>query len=394
VWTTKYEDPSSKIQIPRSKFQDPKLLNLELERSLSPLSLLNVQLNPKPFKPQPAPPMIDFRSDTVTRPTPEMLKAMFAAQVGDDVFGDDPTINALEAKAADMFGMEAALFCASGTMANQIAIKAHTQPGDEVICHKLSHVYYYEGGGIAMNSGASVCLLEGDQGRITAADVAAHINPPNDPHRPLTRLVSVENTMNKGGGSIYDFNELQAIGKVCSENGLKFHLDGARLFNALVETDVTTGDYGQLFDSISICISKGLGAPVGSVLIGSKEFIKKSRRIRKVFGGGMRQAGYLAAACIYALDNHVERLREDHRRAKELETLLQALPYVEEVTPVQTNLVFFSLKASMPVDLFLQKLRENDIYAMALAPQQVRFVTHLDISDEMMEKVKTVLKGL
>jgi threonine aldolase len=338
--------------------------------------------------------MIDFRSDTVTRPTPEMLKAMFAAQVGDDVFGDDPTINALEAKAADMFGMEAALFCASGTMANQIAIKAHTQPGDEVICHKLSHVYYYEGGGIAMNSGASVCLLEGDQGRITAADVAAHINPPNDPHRPLTRLVSVENTMNKGGGSIYDFNELQAIGKVCSENGLKFHLDGARLFNALVETDVTTGDYGQLFDSISICISKGLGAPVGSVLIGSKEFIKKSRRIRKVFGGGMRQAGYLAAACIYALDNHVERLREDHRRAKELESLLMTLPYVEEVTPVQTNLVFFSLKASMPVDQFLRKLRENDIYAMALAPQQVRFVTHLDISEEMMEKVKTVLKEI
>jgi threonine aldolase len=323
-----------------------------------------------------------------------MLKAMFAAQVGDDVFGDDPTINALEAKVADMFGMEAALFCASGTMANQIAIKAHTQPGDEVICHKQSHVYYYEGGGIAMNSGASVCLLEGDQGRITAADVAAHINPPNDPHRPLTRLVSVENTMNKGGGSIYDFNELQAIGKVCSENGLKFHLDGARLFNALVETDVTTGDYGQLFDSISICISKGLGAPVGSVLIGNKEFIKKSRRIRKVFGGGMRQAGYLAAACIYALDNNVERLREDHRKAKELENLLLTLPYIKEVTPVQTNLVFFSLRDEMPVDIFLRKLRENDIYAMALAPQQVRFVTHLDISDEMIEKVKTVLKEL
>lgn len=338
--------------------------------------------------------MIDFRSDTVTRPTPEMLKAMFAAQVGDDVFGDDPTINALEAKVADMFGMEAALFCASGTMANQIAIKAHTQPGDEVICHKQSHVYYYEGGGIAMNSGASVCLLEGDQGRITAADVAAHINPPNDPHRPLTRLVSVENTMNKGGGSIYDFNELQSIGKVCSDNGLKFHLDGARLFNALVETDVTTGDYGQLFDSISICISKGLGAPVGSVLIGNKEFIKKSRRIRKVFGGGMRQAGYLAAACIYALDNNVERLREDHRKAKELENLLLTLPYIKEVTPVQTNLVFFSLRDEMPVDIFLRKLRENDIYAMALAPQQVRFVTHLDISDEMIEKVKTVLKEL
>lgn len=338
--------------------------------------------------------MIDFRSDTVTCPTPAMLEAMFSAQVGDDVFGDDPTVNALETKAAAMFGMEAALFCASGTMANQIAIKAHTQPGDEVICHKLSHVYYYEGGGIAMNSGASVCLLEGDRGRITAADVAAHINPPNDPHRPLSRLVSVENTMNKGGGSIYDFNELQAIGKVCKDHGLKFHLDGARLFNALVETDLTTGDYGQLFDSISICISKGLGAPVGSVLIGNKEFINKSRRIRKVFGGGMRQAGYLAAACIYALDNHVDRLREDNQRARKLESILHQLPYVDDVTPVETNLVFFSLKPQMPVDLFLQKLREKDIYALALAPQQVRFVTHLHITDEMITKVEKVLKSL
>jgi threonine aldolase len=338
--------------------------------------------------------MIDFRSDTVTRPTPEMLKAMFAAQVGDDVFGDDPTINALEAKAAGMFGMDAALFCASGTMANQISIKAHTQPGDEVICHKLSHVYYYEGGGIAMNSGASVCLLDGDQGRITAKDVALHINPSNDVHRPLTRLVSVENTMNKGGGSIYDFNELIAIGKVCRENGLKFHLDGARLFNALVETKETPSDYGQLFDSISICISKGLGAPVGSVLIGSKDFIRRARRIRKVFGGGMRQAGYLAAACIYALDNHVERLRDDHRRAKQLESLLKSLPYVKSVMPVQTNLVFFSLKSEMPVADFLNTLRENDIRAMALAPQEVRFVTHLDITDEMMVKVEKVLRGM
>ncbi len=338
--------------------------------------------------------MIDFRSDTVTRPTPEMSKAMFAAEVGDDVFGDDPTINALEAKAADMFGMEAALFCASGTMANQMAIKAHTQPGDEVICHKLSHVYYYEGGGIAMNSGASVCLLEGDQGRITAKDVSAHINPPIDPHRPLTRLVSVENTMNKGGGSIYDFNELTEIGKVCRKNGLKYHLDGARLFNALVETDETPADYGKLFDSISICISKGLGAPVGSVLIGNKEFIAKARRIRKVFGGGMRQAGYLAAACIYALDNHVERLRDDHRRAKQLENLLLSLPYVEAVMPVQTNLVFFSLKPEMPVKSFLHQLLENDIHALALAPQEVRFVTHLDITDEMMDKVEKVLKEM
>jgi len=338
--------------------------------------------------------MIDFRSDTVTRPTPEMLKAMFAAQVGDDVLGDDPTVIELEAKAAAMFGMEAALFCASGTMANQIAIKAHTQPGDEVICHKLSHVYYYEGGGIAMNSGASVCLLDGDRGRITAADVEAHINPAGDPHRPLTKLVSVENTMNKGGGSIYDFNELYAIGNVCHDNGLKYHLDGARLFNALVETGESPLDYGNQFDSISICISKGLGAPVGSVLIGNKEFIWKARRIRKVFGGGMRQAGYLAAACIYALDHNIERLCDDNNRAKQLEKLLLTLPYVESVIPVQTNLVFFKLKPEMPVNDFLQKLRENGIHAMALAPQEVRFVTHLDITDEMMEKVELVLKNL
>ncbi len=338
--------------------------------------------------------MIDFRSDTVTRPTPEMLKAMFAAQVGDDVLGDDPTVKALETKVAVMFGMEAALFCASGTMANQIAIKAHTQPGDEVICNKLSHVYYYEGGGIAMNSGASVCLLEGDLGRITAADVEAHINPANDPHRPLSRMVSVENTMNKGGGSVYDFNELKAIAKVCQEHGLKFHLDGARLFNALVETNETPLDYGRIFDSISICISKGLGAPVGSVLIGSKEFIWKSRRIRKVYGGGMRQAGYLAAACIYALDNHVERLRDDNAKARKLERILLSLPYVDSVIPVQSNLVFFKLKPEMPEKTFLQKLQDQDIYAMALAPQEVRFVTHLNITDEMMQKVEKVLKEL
>jgi threonine aldolase len=338
--------------------------------------------------------MIDFRSDTVTRPTQGMLDAMFTAQVGDDVLGDDPTVKALEDKVAAMFGMEAALFCASGTMANQIAIKAQTQPGDEVICHKLSHVYYYEGGGIAMNSGASVCLLEGDQGRITAADVAMHINPPNDPHRPLTRLVSVENTMNKGGGSVYDFGELQHIGEVCKKNGLKYHLDGARLFNALAETNETTKDYGKLFDSISICISKGLGAPVGSVLVGGKDFIFRSRRIRKVYGGGMRQAGYLAAACIYALDNNLERLSEDHRKAKQLETILLSLPYVHTVVPVQTNLVFFSLKPEMPASDFLKKLRDNDIFAMALAPQEIRFVTHLDITDEMMEKVETVFKGM
>ena len=259
--------------------------------------------------------MIDLRSDTVTRPTPEMLQAMFSASVGDDVLKDDPTVNALEEKIATLFGMEAAIFCPSGTMSNQIAIKVHTRPGDEVICHKLSHVYYYEGGGIAFNSGSSVCLLEGDHGRITAEDVEAHINP-DDIHRPQTRLISVENTMNKGGGAIYDFNELKKIGDVCKRHGLGYHLDGARLFNALVETKESPKQYGELFDSISICLSKGLGAPVGSLLLGSKAFIKQASRMRKVMGGGMRQSGFLAAAGIYALDNNIERLKEDHLRAR------------------------------------------------------------------------------
>ena len=338
--------------------------------------------------------IIDLRSDTVTRPTPGMLEAMMKAPVGDDVFGDDPTVNALEEKAAKMFGMESALFCASGTMANQVAIKAHTQPGDEVICNELSHIYYYEGGGIAMNSGASVCLLPGDRGRINAQQVLEHINPVNDVHRPLSRLVSVENTMNKGGGSIYDFNELIAIGKVCKENNLKFHLDGARLFNALVETPQTPMDFGNLFDSISICLSKGLGAPVGSVLIGSKEFITRSRRIRKVFGGGMRQAGFLAAAGIYALDNHVERLADDHRRAKQLGHIIASLPYVENVIPVESNLLFFSINPTLPAQNFLSALREKNIYAMALSPQMIRFVTHLDYTDEMLAETEKALRGI
>lgn len=335
--------------------------------------------------------MIDLRSDTVTRPTPGMLQAMFNAPVGDDVFGDDPTVNVLEDKVAHLFGMEAALFCASGTMANQIAIKAHTQPGDEVICNKLSHVYYYEGGGIAVNSGASVCLLDGDRGRITAADVHDHINP-DDIHRPVSRLVSIENTMNKGGGAIYDFSELQKIGTVCHEADLSFHLDGARLFNALQETKETPADYGLLFDSISICLSKGLGAPVGSVLIGSEKFIKRARRIRKVLGGGMRQVGYLAAAGIYALDNHIERLADDHRRAAHLGEVLCSLPFVEDVVPVESNIIFFKLDQRLSEIDFLAKLAENDIHALALSPGNIRFVTHLDFTDEMLEVLEKTLR--
>ena len=335
--------------------------------------------------------LIDLRSDTVTRPSSGMLQAMFNAPVGDDVFGDDPTVNALEEKVVQMFGIEAALFCASGTMANQIAIKAHTQPGDEVICNKLSHVYYYEGGGIAVNSGASVCLLDGDRGRITATDVRNHINP-DDIHRPVSRLVSVENTMNKGGGAIYEFSELQKIGAICRENGLSFHLDGARLFNALIETVETPVDYGRLFDSISICLSKGLGAPVGSVLMGSAPFIKKARRIRKVFGGGMRQAGYLAAAGIYALDNNIARLADDHRRAAHLGAVLSSLPFVEDVVPVESNIIFFKLDDRLSEIDFLARLAENDIHALALSPGNIRFVTHLDFTDEMLDVLEKTLR--
>ena len=338
--------------------------------------------------------MIDLRSDTVTRPTPGMLDAMMHAAVGDDVFGEDPTVNDLENYVAGIFGKEAALFCTSGTQSNQVGIKAHTQPGDEVICDHLAHIYYYEGGGIAFHSGCSVCLLDGDRGRITAEQVKEHINPTEDPHRPLTRLVCVENTMNKGGGAVYDFNELIAIQKVCRENNLMYHLDGARLFNAIVETGKTPADFGQLFDSISICLSKGLGAPVGSVLIGNKEFIRKARRIRKVFGGGMRQAGFLAAAGKYALLNNIQRLKEDHARARRIGEMLRNLPFVNEIVPIDTNMIFFHLDNSMPSDDFLEKLRQKDIHAMALSPQVIRFVTHLDITDPMLEILEMELKKL
>ncbi|HOW30429.1 MAG TPA: GntG family PLP-dependent aldolase [Bacteroidales bacterium] len=337
--------------------------------------------------------MIDLRSDTVTRPTAGMLDAMMHAAVGDDVFGEDPAINDLEQYAAGLFNKEAALFCTSGTQANQIAVKAHTQPAEEVIIDRLAHIYYYEGGGIAFNSGCSVCLLEGDRGRITAAQVKEHINPLDDPHRPLTRLVCIENTMNKGGGAIYDFNELVRIEEVCRQHGLKYHLDGARLFNAIVETGKKPADFGRIFDSVSICLSKGLGAPVGSLLIGDTDFIRKARRIRKVLGGGMRQAGFLAAAGKYALLNHIDRLKEDHLKARQIGEMLKKLPFVSHIVPIDTNMIFFHLDDSMPSDTFLKKLRRRDIHALALSPQVVRFVTHLDITGDMMETLEKRLSA-
>jgi len=328
---------------------------------------------------------IDFRSDTVTKPTADMMKAMMNARVGDDVFGEDPSINELENLVAKMFGMEASIFCPSGTMTNQIAIKCHTQPGDEVICDENAHVYQYEGGGIAFNSSASVKLLTGDRGRITAKQVKAAINP-NDNHKAHTSLVCLENTSNRGGGSCYDFEEIKRISQVCTENNLRFHLDGARLFNALVEKNETTKQYGEIFDSISICLTKGLGCPVGSVLIGKSDFIKKARRVRKVLGGGMRQAGFLAAAGIYALQNHVARLKEDHDHARQIADALRAKNFVKMILPVETNIIIFELDDSITAPEFVMKLKEKNVLGYAISPNRVRLVTHLDITEEMVKR--------
>ncbi len=329
--------------------------------------------------------IIDLRSDTVTRPSPAMLQAMMAAQVGDDVFGDDPSVNALEQKAAAMFGMEAALFCPSGTMTNQLAIRVHCGPGSEVICEGLSHVFLYEGGGIALNAFSSVKTLTGNLGRIDAMQVANAINNAEDVHQPVTRLVSLENTMNKGGGSIYDFKEIRKIKDVCTENGLALHLDGARLFNAMVETGDTAKDFGEVFDTISICLSKGLGCPVGSLLLGTRDVIKKARRFRKVMGGGMRQAGFLAAAGIYALDHNIERLREDHKRAAIIGQILSKKSFVKSIYPVATNIVIFELPGEIPASDFVAVMATKGIRCATFGKHHIRFVTHLDITDKHLE---------
>lgn len=337
--------------------------------------------------------IIDYISDTVTRPTPAMKEAMFSAPVGDDVFSEDPSINELESLAASMFGKEAAIFCPSGTMTNQIAIKCHTQPGDEVICDENAHIYQYEGGGIAFNAGASVKLISGDRGRISAAQVQNAINA-DDIHKARTSLVCLENTSNRGGGSCYDFDEILKIKKVCTDHNLKLHLDGARLFNALIAKNETPLQYGKAFDSISICLSKSLGCPVGSLLIGDTAFIKKARRIRKVFGGGMRQAGYLAAAGIYALQNHVNRLQEDHIHAKLLAEAILKKEFVKMVLPVETNILIFELKDTMTAPQFVEALKKYNIRSYAIAPDRVRLVVHLDITKQMIDQTIQIISIL
>lgn len=322
-----------------------------------------------------------------------MLEAIMKAPVGDDVFGEDPSINELEHLASIMFGMEAGLFCPSGTMTNQIAIKCHTTQGDEVICDESAHVYQYEGGGIAFNSGASVKLLHGDRGRITAEQVKAAINP-DDVHRARTSLVCIENTSNRGGGSCYDFEEIRKIRKVCDEHQLAFHLDGARLWNALVARKETALQYGKVFDSISICLSKSLGCPVGSLLLGTKEHIRKARRIRKVFGGGMRQAGFMAAAGIYALKNNIDRLEEDHRHATLIAGAISKKSFTRNVLPVETNIIIFELTDKLTAPALVARLKEKELLAYAIAPDRVRLVVHLDITKEMVDQTITIFNEI
>ena len=337
---------------------------------------------------------INLLSDTVTKPTAEMLSYMMKAEVGDDVFREDPTVLELEAKVAKMFGKEAALFTPSGTMANQIAIKIHTQPGKQVVCDKTAHIYNFENGGIAVNSGCSVKLIDGDRGRYTAEDLRNTIQVNSTYYMQETGLVSIENTTNLGGGATWNLDDVKEISKVCKENNLPFHLDGARLFNALVANNETPKQYGELFDTISICISKGLGAPVGSVLMGTKEHISKALRVRKLMGGGMRQVGYLAAACIYALDNNVERLADDHTRAKVLGDTLLKQKYVKSVLPVETNIVIFELNETLSQDEFMKKLNDENIYIVSMGGGKLRMTTHLDFDDNDLEVVLSVLESI
>jgi len=335
--------------------------------------------------------IIDLRSDTVTRPTQGMMQAIINAEVGDDVYKEDPTANKLEQKLADMFGMDAALFFPTGSMANQAAIKMHTQPGEQLIADKWAHVYNYEGGGVSFNSGVSCKLLDGNRGMITALQVEENINPPDFYHSPLTSLVCLENTTNKGGGACYDFSEIEKIRKVCDNHGLGFHLDGARIWNALVAQKQNPKDYGKVFDTISVCLSKGLGTPMGSVLLGKKEIMKKAMRIRKVLGGGMRQIGFMAAAGIYALDNHLDRLAEDHKKASEISEMLSKQSYIKKVEPTETNIVIFYLSENVSEEKFMNDLLQKNIKISGMGQGKLRIVTHLDYTYEMHKKFLKIL---
>ena len=334
---------------------------------------------------------IDLRSDTVTKPSNGMIEAMMTAKLGDDVYAEDPSVNALEARVATMFGKPKALFFPSGTMANQTAIKLHTQPGEQLVCDAYSHVYNYEGGGVSFNSGVSCKLLDGHRGMMTAAQVEAAINPPDFYHSPLTSLVSLENTTNKGGGACWDYQEILKIKSVCDSHKLGLHLDGARLWNALISKSETPQQYGDVFDTISVCFSKGLGAPVGSVLVGNENLMNKALRIRKMLGGGMRQVGLLAAAASYALDHQYDRLKEDHQKAKEIAEVLNQLEAVSSVEPVETNIVIFKLSSNNSQDLFLNNLKSHNVLLSDMGGGKLRMVTHLDYTDAMHTNLLEIL---
>lgn len=336
--------------------------------------------------------IIDLRSDTVTKPTQGMLDAMMSAEVGDDVYKEDPTVNALEERIANLFGKPKALFFPTGSMANQTAIKLHTNPGDLLICDKYAHVYNYEGGGVAFNSGVTCKLIDGHRGMFTADQVLEAINPPDFYHSPLTSLVAVENTTNKGGGACWDFDEILKIRKVCDEHNLGYHLDGARIWNALVAKNETAKQYGDVFDSISVCLSKGLGCPIGSVLVGDEAIMEHAIRIRKILGAGMRQVGYLAAAGLYALDNHIDRLEEDHKKAKEIAKVLSGLSMIKIVEPIETNIVIFELNPDVDENAFVQKLADDNIKIIGMGGGKLRMVTHLDYTDAMHDKLLASLQ--
>ena len=338
--------------------------------------------------------IIDLRSDTVTKPTKGMLDTMLTAEVGDDVYKGDPSINALEQRLADMFGMDEALFFPTGSMANQAALKLHTNPGEQVICDKYAHIYNYEGGGASFNSGISCKLVDGHRGMFTAEQAEASINPPDFYHSPLTSLIAVENTTNKGGGACWDFEELKKLRQVAANHGLGYHLDGARLWNALIVTDQSPKQYGELFDTISVCLSKGLGCPIGSVLIGNNDLMQGAIRVRKILGGGMRQVGFAAAAGLYALDNHFERLAEDHKKAKEIGEVLSKNTSIEKVEPIETNILIFELKSHVNETDFLNRLSEKGIQIIGMGSNKLRMVTHLNYSDAMHERLLQILVSI
>jgi threonine aldolase len=338
--------------------------------------------------------IIDLRSDTITKPTKGMLEAMLSAKVGDDVYKEDPTVNALEERIATMFGKKTALFFPTGSMANQAAIKLHTNPGEQVICDKYAHIYNYEGGGASFNSGVSCKLIDGNRGMFNSDQVLESINPPDFYHSPLTRLVAVENTTNKGGGACWNFEEIKKIRTVCNEHNLGYHLDGARLWNALVNTNETALQYGEVFDTISVCLSKGLGCPIGSVLVGDEDIMKGAIRIRKIFGGGMRQVGYLAAAGLYALDHHIDRLKQDHNKAKEIGEVLGNLSQIKTVEPIETNIIIFELDPDVNETVFVQNLAKNNIHIIGMGGGKLRIVTHLNYTDAMHEKLLSILTNL